>query len=921
MNCIKLKRFAYFLFGLLFCKSVQGESIVQAKWQQKVDYTIQVQLNDSTHTLDGFVTIQYHNNSPDTLQELYIHLWPNAYSRNNTPFAKQQLVNGHTDFFYAKEKDMGSIYNLSFKSGNKTLAFTVDSSVMDIAKLQLAKPILPGQNRLISTTFQVKIPYGFSRMGKEIRKNGAKDYQITQWFPKVAMYDVDGWHAMSYLDLGEFYDNFGDYEVEITIPSQYMVAATGIMETNLGETKWRKKVSAKEATVRKGNGSFKTLLFKQKNIHDFAWFASNNFIEFRDEVKLESGKLVETKFYGKRENKSTMHALKGAIAFYSNKIGDYPYSSCSVVEGALLAGGGMEYPMITVISYMTDRVVVHEVGHNWFQGILATNERKNPWMDEGMNSYYENLYFKENPPLSKGKENKISSLVNEITENQSYHICRHQQHLIEDQAAGLESEAYTEMNYGAIVYGKVAYMFEYLEKELGSSLFDSCMQAYYAEWKFKHPLPKDIQNSFEKTAGRDLDWFFVEAMRAKGDLKFNSKGPYLISKGKKEEKERKRFSINAIGFDSPEEKQLHVLPLLGWNEHNKIMLGATFFNEFVFAKKTRFQLSPMYSFEDKNINGFASLEKRLKTSIGKWYRTDLGVKLQSFDYTVNSNKLHYTRIKPYINIHLKPQDKFYLGRKNVLQFAGYYIHSSGDSAERFRINKRMHLLGRYAFDNNKALNNTKLNLVLEYGKDGLNTVEASQDYLKASVTWKQELNYKSKGKKLKFRVFAGKFLYKSDSSVSGIYQIRLSDNTGISDYLMDDLFLFRSPGFKTDFHTRQLTENGGAMRNPISTQVTDAWLIAVNIESTLPGKIPIRPYFDIGMGKSGASAGGLFNQEFIYTGGFSIVIAEDILEVYVPLLSSEQLVDRYDFSDIDFLQRISFKLNLSLANPLKLLKI
>jgi len=905
----------------------KAQNTVQANWQQKVDYTIEVVLNDSLNTLNGKELITYHNNSPDTLGKLYLHLWTNAYRNSSTPFARQQVRAGNTKFYYAPQKERGSM-SASFSVDGVLQKHKFEKEDLEIVVITLAKPILPGESKVLTSEFSVKIPSEFSRMGSGHSWFGGKDYQITQWFPKVAMYDVNGWHPLNYLDLGEFYDNFGDYKVSITVPSQYVVAATGIMRDNKAEEEWLESLSSNyardrkiEASIRQSNGKTKTLVFEQNNVHDFAWFTSDNFIRRKSAVELKSGKIVETYFYSIENDTASMGALRNAVTFYSNEIGEYPYDACSVVEGALSAGGGMEYPMITIISYMSERVIVHEVGHNWFQGILGTDERRYPWMDEGVNSYYENLYFK-NRAINKSKNGNIGKLLEDAEEGQSYFICKHQQNMNESQAPGLHSDAYTELNYGGIVYGKVALMFDYLKTDLGDSLFQRCMKDYYDRWKFGHPLPQDMQKSFEGTAGQDLSWFFEDAMNNNRVIEMRSTGPVILPHGEGIPKLERELAVTPFAFvEKPTKRYLYLLPAGGWNEHNKMMAGFSLFNEMVQSKKTRFNLTPMYSFEDKNVNGFANIETRIPNKWWKLYRTDVGIKVQAFDYTVFGDALHYTRIKPYLTFNLREGSKQKYGKVNQLELAGYYIHSSGDSADRFAINKRMHATASYLYDNNSVVHNTKLETSLEYGLDGFGIDQDRGSYVKLSVEIKQILNYNKPNKKLKARLFAGTFLYDPNGNIDGIYHFRLSNNAGVSDYLMNDLFLFRSPGVKDDFHTKQLVDNGGAMRSGLPSLIDKNWLIAVNLESTLPGKIPFRPFLDLGMGKSSKEVENVFRKELIYLGGISLVIAEDVFEVYLPLISSDYFKDLYEFQSVDLWERITFKLNIPLLNPLKSFKL
>ena len=194
-------------------------------FQQRVNYKISVELDDINHMLHGRIDLFYFNNSPDILDKIAIHLWPNAYSSKKTSFAKQKLVHRDLTFYDADKSQRGWIDSLNFVINKKNAELVYDKENTDIAWIHLPEPLLPGKAIKITSPFRVKIPASFSRLGHQ--KNA---YQITQWYPKPAVYDKNGWQTMPYLDQGEFYSNFGNFEVEITLPAQYIVAATGTLQ-------------------------------------------------------------------------------------------------------------------------------------------------------------------------------------------------------------------------------------------------------------------------------------------------------------------------------------------------------------------------------------------------------------------------------------------------------------------------------------------------------------------------------------------------------------------------------------------------------------------------------------------------------------------------------------------------------------------
>ena len=277
--------------GLLNTAFCQTDSYPVNYWQQQVNYTIDVSLNDTNNSLTGFENIEYINHSPDTLKYIWFHLWPNAYKNDKTAFSDQLLENGNTKFYFSGKDEKGYINRLDFKVNNITATVEDHPEHIDIVKIILPDPLPPNQKINITTPFYVKFPYNFSRGGHE-----GQSYQATQWYPKPAVYDSKGWHPMPYLDQGEFYSEFGSFEVNITVPENYVVAATGELQ-NAKEKDWLKNRASFtwepiQQKVKNTSGQLnttyqlftlsaqeiKTLRYKQSNVHDFSCFADKRFI-------------------------------------------------------------------------------------------------------------------------------------------------------------------------------------------------------------------------------------------------------------------------------------------------------------------------------------------------------------------------------------------------------------------------------------------------------------------------------------------------------------------------------------------------------------------------------------------------------------------------------------------------------------------
>ena len=511
----------------------------QEYFQQEVNYKIDVKLNDTANTLTAFEEFEYINNSPDILDKIYIHIWPNAYRDKNSALAKQSYNDGDQQLHYISEKNKGLIDSLDFKVNGETVEWSYHNHHDDIAVLQLNSMLHPGERMTVSTPFFVKIPSGsISRLG-----HVDQSFQITQWYPKPAVYDRDGWHHMPYLGQGEFYSEYGSFDVSITLPKNYIVGATGDLQTE-SEVSFLNKIAKETADAIQKNKltrdlgevdrdgfpasskEWKTIRYTQSNVHDFAWFADKRFSVLKSEVELPHSKRKVTSWamYTKGEANLWVNAseyLNDAIYYYSLWNGDYPYNNVTAVDGTISAGGGMEYPNVTVIgrsgnAYQLEVVIVHEVGHNWFYGQLGSNERTHGWMDEGMNTLNEIRYVQTKYP--------DNTALSDMVLNGKFHLNDLDHHdmadlsyraiagIGEDQPIETHSADFTSINYGIIMYQKTGLIFYYLKDYLGEELFDECMREYYREWEFKHPQPKDMQRSLEKTSGKDLTWLFDELL-------------------------------------------------------------------------------------------------------------------------------------------------------------------------------------------------------------------------------------------------------------------------------------------------------------------------------------------------------------------------------------------------------------------------
>jgi len=494
-------------------------------WQQSVSYDIKAELNDTEHSITGFETVVYKNNSESTLDYIWFHIWPNAYSSDSTTLMKQ-IKNDKERSKKAESFGIGSIDGLAFKVDGQEAKTEAHSNpqYVDIIKVVLNKPLAPGASVTISTPFKVVLPPYFSRSGY-----ADGEFMACQWYPKPAVFDKSGWHEFPYLDMGEFYSEYADFNVSITLPSDYIVGATGVLQTQNELTAY-KTVGAKNTKKRKKPTLYvptvagkKTLQYKAQNVPDFAWFADKNFVIQYDTVKLKSGKIVEAFSYYHNKPKTiwnnSIDYVTDAVRKYSGWVGEYEYPVVQVVEGPKNnSSGGMEYPMVTLITSpdakveSLDAVIAHEVGHNWFMSMLGSNERDHAWMDEGLNTYFQFRYeadkYRTNSIFGDALPKEMSKMPADQFLGIIYKVMG--ENIPMDSPMDTPSDKFPSSDeYSMSSYLKTAVWMYMLEASVGREKSDAAVQHYFALWKNKHPQPEDMKAAFEESIGTNLDKFFA----------------------------------------------------------------------------------------------------------------------------------------------------------------------------------------------------------------------------------------------------------------------------------------------------------------------------------------------------------------------------------------------------------------------------
>ncbi|MEZ4721431.1 MAG: M1 family metallopeptidase [Flavobacteriales bacterium] len=455
----------------------------QCYWQQSVAYEMEIDFDHTKHRFNGAQKLTYTNNSPDTLNRVFYHLYFNAFQPGSAMDVRSRTIADPDErikdrIVALKPDEIGYHHIKSLRQDGKKVTHKVEGTVLVV---ELAKPILPLESTVFEMEFESQVPVQIRRSGRN--NSEGVDYTMTQWYPKMAEYDRDGWHSDAYI-AREFHGVFGSFDVKIKIDPTYVIGGTGVLqatETNSDKKQWH---------------------FKANNVHDFAWAADPKFV--RKQAKTARG--TELNFYHLDDEK--LHAnwnqmIPKAVEMFDimdATFGEYPYPQFSVMQAG---DGGMEYPMCTMISGTGSlggltSVTVHEAIHNWYYGVLATNELKYPWMDEGFTTYAQNFVL--DSIYRRGSVNpqirSVASYVNYVKNADEEPLTTHADHY--------------ELNsgYGNAAYSKGCVFLNQLQYIIGDQAFFSGMKQYFNQWKFKHPTPTDLKGVMESVSGLELDWYF-----------------------------------------------------------------------------------------------------------------------------------------------------------------------------------------------------------------------------------------------------------------------------------------------------------------------------------------------------------------------------------------------------------------------------
>jgi len=473
-------------------------------WQQEANYTMDVTMDVNTFQYQGTQQISYTNNSPDALNQVFYHLYFNAFQPGSEMDARLSNIADPDGRMMEDKKsrisplspdEIGFLDVKNLLQNGKPVNFTIDGTVLQAI---LAEPIAPGETVVFSLEFNGQVPLQIRRSGRNSSEGVA--LSMSQWYPKMAEYDFEGWHADPYI-AREFHGVWGDYDVTITLDKNYTIGGTGYLQNpqEIGHG-----YEAPGTKVKKQKGNTLSWHFKAPMVHDFMWAADPEYTH--DVLEMENGPSLHFLYKNKPELVENWKALQPitakAMAFFSKNVGPYPYEQYSVIQGG---DGGMEYAMSTLITGERKLnsligVMAHEMAHSWFQHILATNEAKHSWMDEGFTSFISSLFMQE--------------ISENPAENPFAGSYRGYQYLIKsgkEQPQTTHSDRY-EFNsaYSIAAYSKGSIFLSQLGYIIGQDKLMETLKKYYTDFRFKHPTPNDFKRTAEKVSGLQLDWYLMD---------------------------------------------------------------------------------------------------------------------------------------------------------------------------------------------------------------------------------------------------------------------------------------------------------------------------------------------------------------------------------------------------------------------------
>jgi hypothetical protein len=888
-----------FLIFPAFLFILQGSA--QSVWKQSLRYDLHVKFNPIEKSLDALMKLQYTNHSPDTLSFIWFHVWPNAYRNDRTFYSEQLLENGDTRYYFSSREQKGYLNRLDFRVNGSLAVIQDHPEYIDVVKLILPKPLLPGDSISISASFHLRIPFNFNGNGFS-----AHHFDLKNWYPEPAVYDMYGWHPMPFLVQGGAYHEIADFDVDIDAPPSYLIA-TGATADTISH-------SATDNVYH----------FSLNNANSFAWIADNQYHLKKDSLYINSDKHISIQYFYTTANADDLNQmsveLKNDIGQLSNWLCPYSQPNISVIQAIPMKD--QDFTGLVYIGTNKNKwndVLRKSLVGQWFQTILMTDQRTQPWFSKGfMNYYNQRLVSHFNPGNTTPEILSYKNLWLRVAEKEKT-----------TQPVKTSAPEFSVQNDSLIASEKAGLWLEQLSIYEGEKRFDENMLNFYADWKFRHPYPVDFKLIMDAGSKKNSQPLFDKLngneTLFKDSLKRILKPAFIFSA-------RNSEKYNYIGLS----------PIPGYNQYDGFMLGALIHNINLPENKFEFLFTPLYAFGSQKLVGMGRLSYSWYPD-NKFSRIIIGINGAHFDTnkaTDSTGRLLYenfSKVVPYIRVDFKPLNP----RSSIskwMDFKTYLINEVNYG--QFNISSQDSLIHpNSVISNFRYLNQLSFNLQdnrVLYPYDLRIEFQQAQLFYRINLLANYFMNYPDGGG-LRVRFFAAKFGLWNEQNNSDVtrYEPKLLGVNGNEDYLYEGYFIGRSSSYAIEkssisnagIAAQQIMNRDGGLKLRIDDfdyvqGKSSNWISSLNFNTTLPAnlfpfRVPIRIFFDVGT-YAEAWENNPPTSRFLYTGGIQLSLFDNLLNIYAPLIYSSDFNEA--LRSTNFGRRITFSIDIQNINYKKIIR-
>jgi hypothetical protein len=925
-----MKRNLLVILTVLIATSARSQ-----RWQQRVNYSIDVTLADSTHSLDGNIRIQYVNHSPDTLSFIWIQCWPNAFKNDRTAFSEAQIREGRTDFYFSDISRKGYINRLEFRADGKLARMEDHPRYLDVIRVILPSPLMPGDSVMLSSPFHVQLPDNFAGCGYH---QGV--YAVTQWYPHPAVYDGSGWHPDPYLGRGDSYHEFGDFDVRIVAPAGFTVVGGGMPMAGgrmpatggglpvasgglpaaggspVGGTGAGIGVVARPGT---GAGAWQ---FHQSNVPDFIWFASRRFRSTHDTLLLPTGRVIDVNAYYFRANSPTgrygLTYLKDVIRFCSDAFGDYPFDVAAVVETHTVpeertgpAGVRATYPGVVVIDsrdsagFALDMAIEKQIAGQWLAIAAGADAHRYPFLTEGIGRFYADGYRlkKYGPPFLK----YVAADTFHRSEVNTRVVLR------EDQPVSTPVGDFTPENYRVIAGYKAAVWLLELQRTMGPELFGKSMRIYLDHAYNRHTGPGDLKAALVAAGSRiNIDSAFA-LLDTTGPVPPSPYHRPLLP------------DFQLIPYPT-HRNSLNISPALGFNNYDHWMVGALIHNYNLPPEHWQLLAAPMYATGSHQLSGLLQFNYAWFPH-QNFHRVEAGINGSHFSTmsgTDSNGRAIFAgvyKVVPYFRL-VFPRSSIASTRTVELEGKAFLFseRSFGNYVLKSTDSLPYPVAGKYDFRYLNQLAFTIRDERVLYPYSVNLQVQQAASYYRVNLDIRYFFNYSARGG-LDVRLFGAKFGYlggRNPGQDLTPYEPKLTAVRGGDDYTYGNYFIGRNDFNGLASQQIMLRDGDLKLRTDLFQGLqgrSDDWVAAVNLNSTLPeqmvpGWLPLHLFLDVGTYAQGWSDNSL-TSHFLYVGGVELNFFHDVLRIYAPLVYSSDFGSQLKTvaGQNGFFQKVSFSID------------